>query len=263
MLMKDVSLTYILYVGTGLGILAVVLAFVVAEVVARYNPGQEMIREMRAALFFQFFFMLILLAIFVRAVSFFYGKYFAICRRAALGTWMSDEDQGGLVDLAYALGIIAISLLPAILTATLAAWYADRAGADSEKAELLFWTFVPITWIWAYYYFPMGMAAVALRKSLDPFVVLSWTWKAMPEYLYYLLMMLPFHLAVGLMSYALSNFIMDNILMLAGMLPMLLGAYLIGIFLEQYNIVVGLVALGRVLRRNESQLHWYKYAKDM
>lgn len=258
----DISLEWIF---GGLGIMALVsyVGAVGFDILFPIDEGAAHFR--RFALFFIFLLSLILLLTFARMVSFFFGRYFAICRRAAMQKYFVSEDNMGLFDLAYALGILGIAGAPLLVVGIASLFQAIHAES--------FWLVpMPLSFltgsaaIWCYFYLPMGVAVVALRRSIHPRITFRWISGCGTDYLALLGLLLPFHLVIWLSSALIASLLIRGGIYFAGISPILSGFLYFAFtafFLSQYTVVVTMVALGRLMRRHESTLRWYKHATEI
>jgi hypothetical protein len=221
-----------------------------------------------------FVFSLFIVAIFgmtLRMASFFWGRYFAICDRAAHGALMSQEDSGGLVDLGYGIAVCVIGFGPCALPIWLTAIAMITNKPPVLVAAGLLWVFALM---FAYFYVPMAIGVVALKRSLNPALVFQWAGRCMPDYLWFLIAVVPLHmivivliaiLLVALSATTVAGFLFAGILVAVpeiaglanvGVIFTVITALVLSLVLGQYPGVVMMTALGKLLRRNESRLGW-------
>ena len=253
---KDVSIKWFL---SFLGILFLI-SLAGAFLVNAFQDSDPEAADLRPLLTVGIFFLLVFVILVLRAISFFFGKYFAICRRSALGAMVSDSDQGGLVDLGYALVIGAISGLPALVIAVVALVLSGWEGIQEPVSAAVVVGLLALALLWWYVYFPIAAAAVALKRTLHPGTVLSWAWRCMPDYFYLLLLLAPFCQVAILLSWGLATVLTAETTVT--IIPPALAAILWGGFsffvLIQYTMAVTFTALGRILRRNQARIGWLR-----
>lgn len=256
MISRDLSILDFLKIVTAMAAVSAVGAFLLT-----YLPLGEWERPPTAILCMELFFGLAGLMLVLRIVSFFFGRYFAICRRAAMQTMFSDPDQGGVVDLGYALAVLAISFGPLVLIAVVAGIVYESQAVPLQAAKSLFIALGAMALLWSYFYLPMGVAVVALQRSIAPVKVLAWALRILPDYLLFLSLVLPFHVAVWALSAAVGYLmpVPAEFTVIFG----LLAALLTILVLDQYTMVVTCTALGLVLRRNEADLGWRQDAERL
>ena len=259
-------------------------------------PGFEESQARAGILFMGLMFELFMILLTLRMISLFFGKYFAILRRAALDTMFSDHDQGGLADLGAALVVLAVGLLPTFIVSVFMVIDAMRTGWDWPNIPIPFVILLIPTVLWAYFYSPMGVAAVALGKTVNPIEVQNWAIRAMPDYFKLLLVLFPLHLLAwatyalamqlllsgvdvgdpalaqaefsirSMFHLMLNPFFVIGIMLGAALLlmmnPYALLATIVACGLGEYTIVVTLVSLGRMMRRQESRIGWYAKARE-
>jgi hypothetical protein len=185
----------------------------------------------------------------LRMLSYLYGTYFAICRRAAYGAiGLADKDSGGPRDLGYVLALLLIAAGPMVLVSIVASASSDsETSSDSDASWILF----GFSALWAGLYFPMGLGVFAMTQSLNPWKVIQWAWRCTPDYIWCCLLSGAFTgIAMLLCATAQSG--------LVGLWPTggTIAAWLLGVSLNQYNAVVTCTALGMLLRRHRAALAW-------
>jgi hypothetical protein len=255
MLTSDISLVGI---GKIFGALLLV-SFGIGWVVRLFRPEADVVVIALPTLLF-----LILMGVILRAFSFFFGRYFGVCRRAALQKAIATPDSGGYVDLGFAVVLALIAGGPLALTALIAALAATPDGLPAGLSAVLI-AMGATSLLWGYFYLPMGIAAVALRGSLNPMIVLSWIGRTFADYICLLLLLLPFHLAIWIIS-AVVSLALPRVTDLApflGAVLTLLYAVVFTTMTDQYAAVATMTALGLVLRRHEEDIGWLRHAKRL
>lgn len=185
----------------------------------------------------------------LRLASYLYGSYFAICRRAAYGAiGLADKESGGVRDLGYALVMLLTAAGPFLAVAI----FADGSSSTDESPEsdtslILF----GLSAVWAGLYFPMGLGVFAITRSLNPWMVIQWAWRCTPDYVWCCLLSGAFTGFVTVLCISTQD-------ALIGFWPAVgtIAAWLLGVSLNQYNVVVTCTALGMLLRRYRAELEW-------
>lgn len=185
------------------------------------------------------------------------GKYFAICNRAAYDALMSEPDRG-LADFFYGLAV----LIPAWLPLLVSVFLFPVALLLIEGSRTLDWYAWPVlgtSLLWGYWYFPMGIAAVGLKRSANPLLVLKWSLQCLPDYLWILMALLPV-LTGGIVVSILIGYAM--VALLPEMRPStsavatLLGSVVAANVVFQYPLVILSTAMGLLARRHSDTLRW-------
>lgn len=250
---NDVSIRWLF---TFLGVVAGVSVVGAWLIDRSLPPGPD---ERPGILFFIVFLGTLFFVLWLRMLSFFLGRYFAICRRSALGAMMSEDDQGGLIDLGYAIVVLFVSLTP-LLTIGLA-WrhiLIHRGAALASPESLALGILFAISLLWCHFYFPIASGVVALTRSLSPSKAITWAGKCMPDYLAYLILLFPFYVAVAGLALLLAA-ALTAVQIMAGVPQFLVECiyfFIANIVLTQYLNVSSFHALGLVLRRHESRIGW-------
>lgn len=185
----------------------------------------------------------------LRLASYLYGSYFAICRRAAYGAiGLADRDSGGLRDLGYALVMLLTAAGPFLAVAIFADGSSPTDGSPESDTSLIL---LGLSAVWAGLYFPMGLGVFAITRSLNPWMVVQWAWKCTPDYVWCCLLSGAFTGVVTMLCISTQN-------ALIGLWPAggTIAAWLLGVSLNQYNVVVTCTALGMLLRRHQAELEW-------
>ncbi|HVJ82126.1 MAG TPA: zinc ribbon domain-containing protein [Planctomycetia bacterium] len=255
MVVSDVGIKTVLMTAAGLGAVSMALGYGV-------NAANPMADPMLFAILI--FVGLILIAIALRAISFVFGKYFAILRRAALNKLTSGEGRDGYRDLFDALAIGIPAFLP-WLAVGLAAGIVEAKKIEIPGGIWLFLGLGAAALLWAYFYFTMGIATVALRGRAGPGGVLGWIFAILPEYLTLLLIMLPVHVGVWVISGAVTWALTQWQELSPGIASMsyFFYAFVVDLAIGQFAIVATLAAMGVLLRRHEERLDWYAAARAL
>lgn len=212
------------------------------------------------AIYVILFFFLAYLCIFLRMISQFFGKYFAICSRSAYGALMSGDDRGGLVDLGYVIVISFIAWTPFFIACVIAG--AIGALADFSPASIMTAGSLMLpTLLWAYFYFPMAATVAAIEYSVNPLLVLHWCTVCFWDYVKLLLLFIPFFTLVTAISFGLGLFlehVMPAITVVPKELYAMFNFFVVSNFLNQYIYVVLYTCLGLMARMHEPELGWYE-----
>lgn len=261
MLAKDLSILDLIKIVAALFLVSTALAYPLDWVL----PNVEGVGSRVPALTFEIVIIIVFACVFLRMVSFFFGRYFAIVRRAAFGTMFSEDDRGGVVDLGYAIGVGAVSFLPLALTLIAAAVVSVGQGNEFGELEghprIILIGVAMLSIAWAVFYMPMATAVVALRHSVRPGLVFDWIGKAMPDYLLLSGLLLPFHIGVVALSTA-TGFFLGRLgeFTRFGTILSFIYAFCAGIVFSQYAMAVTCVAVGLLMRKHESALQWRRWA---
>ena len=197
----------------------------------------------------------------LRAISFFFGKYFAICRRSALGAMVSDSDQGGLVDLGYALVIGAISGLPALVIAVVAVVLSHGEGIQEPVASAVVTGLLALGIAVVVRLFSHSVSGGGVEADAAP-----WDRAFLGRQVHARLLVFPaaadalppdrYLTVVG------SLYRFDRAETTVAIVPRVVAAILWYSFsffvLTQYNMAVMFTALGRILRRNQTKIGWLR-----
>lgn len=258
---KDVSILLLIQCAAGMSL----FSFVIALGIDRMLPAPEGEISRVGLYWLLCILFLIFLLLVLRMISFFFGKYFALCRRAALRATFSDEDRGGLIDLGYALVLLIVGFGPFLAVEIAFVIHQVTSEGGSQGSLWAFVAVLAVAFLWFYVYTPMGVAVVALKGSCYPQDVFQWSRRCMPDYLWLLLMLLPFHMAVWALSTG-AGMLLSQLAMfgaMPGILVTVVWSGIIGVLLDQYVIAVTVVALGSVLRRNEPRIAWHRFARNL
>jgi hypothetical protein len=252
MITSDISLQTVCGLLAGLIALASLVGWAYGQATGEDGAGVGLFSFMGFVLF----------GIWLRCVSFYFGRYFGIVRRSALRHTMSVSDRGGLVDLFHGVLLGLVGLSPLVLV-----WLADTVLAfqneDFPGGEVVKWTLLAFAGAWSYFYMPMGVATVGLTGSTNPFKVLHWAFASFVDYFPLLVLYLPFHAVVWALSALIAQGV-NGIMALnqgAGVMMAGLNFMVIQLLLNEYAITVTLASLGLMMRRHEESLNWAADAK--
>jgi hypothetical protein len=255
MIASDISLWTIVKLAGGLIVASWLIGWLAEQAIPNLDGG---------LVGFIAFLALVQLGVALRCISFFMGRYFALCRRAALRKTMSGADRGGLYDLGHGLALCNMAFFPFGVV-----WGANISlaakGEDFPGGNTVFYTLAALALFWAYFYLPMGAAVVALRGSLNPAVVAQWIGKTFLEYCTLLICFLPFVAFVwgvkAVIVWAIDH--MMNMNALAALVFQLCYWIVLSVLLDHYAAAAVIAALGLMMRRNEAILKWGKTARNL
>ena len=204
-----------------------------------------------------FFILEVLFLIVLRIIAFYYGRYFAICRRSALRRTFADEDSSMLADLLPGVVIWLIGYGPSLIVS----FVAFQLSGDNEGLDDVLWIVLfavaSMSIVWQVWYVPMAIGAWSVKQILNPIIVIRWSLQTFSNYLCVIAVYGPLVVGSRVASYLISHLLVVFAKTLGPDATLIwLGTWIISLVLDQYIVVVMCVAMGLVLRGNERELRW-------